>query len=213
MQQQQQQEMDSALYSELEEGERILWAGRPAPGSRNSASPTYVFIILATVFGLIGIAMLLTGFILSGTTSSRASQSASIVMFALGGSFAFTALLMGFFAAIFKQPLRGVLYAITDRRIITFNTGSTRIVTSYGRTDIGSVTRIERQDGTGDLIFAQTRMPGYGYGYGNVNYSYGSYGTGAYGPRAAGAMAGAGRFIGIPNVREVEHLLIRTFKA
>ncbi len=207
----QQQETEALLYAELEPEERIIWSGKPAQGAKNSNSPTVVFIILASVFGGIGIAMLVVGFILLSIGRTKDATAAMTVMLILGGTFFSLAIMFSLFAIFLRFPLSGLTYAITDRRIISINSGNMRVVTSYGKADISSITRLERQDGTGDILFGQNKMGGSGYNYG---YQYNASGTSTntYGPRTSGALRSSGSLIGIPNVREVEHIILRTFK-
>jgi len=217
MQQQTQQDMDSVIANELEEGERVLWTGRPHPSSRARGSQTRIFAILAIVYGAIGIAFILIGLIAAFTTSPRSMFGLLLGFSIPGGVFVLLAIILGIVAAVYRPNLKGAVYAITEQRIITATTDRVLIVNSYGKDDISSLTRIEQQDGTGDLIFAANKQASpYGM-YGNGYYSaYGGYGAGNTTGSNAGAIgrasSNAGRFLGIPNVREVERIVRRTFK-
>ncbi|MEO6889367.1 MAG: hypothetical protein ABI456_08850 [Ktedonobacteraceae bacterium] len=197
-----QHEIESLLPGELGEGEQVLWSGRPKPGARSRNSPGTVLLILALVYGLLGIAMLVLGFILSSALPDRASP-ASLVPYIMAAVFLFLTVLFVILGLILRQSLKGTLYAVTDQRIIVMNTGRTLTVDSYGRDDIGQIRRSERPDGSGDLTFASTntRMS-YGYGYNSA------YGNNAYGANTASM----GKFVGIPDVRAAERVVRRTFK-
>lgn len=200
----QQQAMEFPLERELAEGEELLWSGRPDPSRRAlSAGPNVAFMVLACVFGVIGVLLPVAAQIPSFIgIGSEAAAIISQVFYIIGGTFLFMAILFGIFAIAFRQPLRQMIYAITNQRVIILRRGATLTVDSYARNDIGRITRRERPDGSGDLIFADARSP---YGY---NYNSSAYGA----SNGNGTMFNAGRFTGIPNVRGTEHLLRSTFK-
>ena len=211
---QMQQEIDALIANELEEGERVLWTDRPHPNSKSSASPTTAFYIMATIFGAIGIMFTLISYILSAFNTEQGISDAVLGLSIPGVVFILLAIIFGLIALVYRPNLKGTVYAITDSRIITATTGRTLIVYSYGKDDIGVLTRIERPDGTGDLIFAANRQLGTYYS-GNYSYygaSYGSYGGGTRNVGTWGAAANAGKLLGIANVRDVERIVRRTFK-
>ena len=81
------------------------------------------------------------------------------------------------------------VYAITDRRCLIITAGDRTYVDAYGEEDIGSVKRIERRNGTGDLVFTAS---------------------------ASGAAKDASRvrkavFYGIPEIRQAEETARRAF--
>ncbi len=214
--QQTQQDMDSVIANELEEGERVLWTGRPHPSSRARGSQTRIFGILAIVYGVLGIFFIVIGLIAAVTTSPHSMLGLLLGLSIPGGIFIILAIVFGIVAAVYRPNLKGAVYAITEQRIITATTGRALIVYSYGKDDISSLTRIEQKDGSGDLIFtANSQAAPYGIGY-NAYRGYGGYSAGNTTGSNAGtigrASANAGRFLGIPNVREVERIVRRTFK-
>ena len=70
------QNMDALIAHELEEGERVLWTGRPDPNSKSSASPMLPFYIMTGVFGLVGILLILIGFIVSISVHGKSGSDA-----------------------------------------------------------------------------------------------------------------------------------------
>ena len=208
------QNMDALIAHELEEGERVLWTGRPDPNNKSSASPMMPFYIMTAVFGLVGILLILIGFIVSTSVHGKSGSDALLGLSIPGVVFIFMALVFGIISLVYRPNLKGTVYAITEQRIISVNSGNKLTVYSYGKNDIGVLNRIEQPDGTGDLIFAINRQTG---GY-NGNYSSYGAGYGTYGGSAGANMgnisiaANAGKFLGIPNVREVERIVRRTFK-
>jgi hypothetical protein len=201
-------EMDSILESELDEGERILWSGRPDPNSKSINMLSRVFVILSVVFGIVAVAVSIALIVLAAVSrGGNITPAVFIPLITVASAFLFMTILFAIFALVFRLPLRETVYAITDRRILILTSGSTLSIHSYSKADIGHLSRIERPDGTGDLIFAVPRVSNvYGYGYGM--HSSGAYGTGMYDP----GLSSASRFIGISNVRAVEQLVRRTFK-
>jgi hypothetical protein len=81
-------------------------------------------------------------------------------------------------------------YVVTDRRVIFFEPAfpSGRKVVSLRAGEIGPLERIERNDGSGDIVF----------------------GVPIFARLGEGATVMPRRFVGIPQVREVESLVRRT---
>ena len=200
------QEMELSLTRELTDGEELLWSGRPEPGSKSIASPGRVFLILGIVFIVVGIAILLGGFIILWTLEGR-ERDASVGLFITGGVFLIMGITFAISGLALRSTPRNTLYAVTNKRAIILRTGRYLTVDSYGKSEIGQVRRLERPDGTGDLIFSTQRSAsGYAYGYGGGYSSYGSYsGTGM-------SRYGAGMFNGIANVHAVERIVLNTLK-
>ena len=93
---------------------------------------------------------------------------------------------------LLQKQLRHTFYAITNRRalMMTALPGKSRAVVSYAREDIGTISREEGEGGWGDLTFGILR------------------------PATVGGrtLLTQSRFSGIPNVRQVEEIMFRTFK-
>ena len=213
MQQQIQQDMDSVIANELEEGERVLWTGRPHPTSRANNPQTRVFAIIAIIYGIVGLVMLFIGIIVSATVEGPGGKGTLLGLAIPGSIFVILAIVFGIVAAVYRPGLKSTVYAITEQRIIIVATSRVQITYSYSKGDIGPLTRIEQKDGTGDLIFSTNRQGApYGmYGY-NAYYNSSTSGTTTTSNMAVGrAAANAGRFLGVPNVREVERIVRHTF--
>lgn len=208
-----QQETDSLIARELEEGERVLWTGRPLSNRRTTSPVTLTFIILTAVFGAIGVIMLILAIIFTALLHTRGDADAALALYITGAVFLFLALIYGILSATIRQNARGTAYAITDKRILSISAGKILIVYSFTKNDIGVISRIERKDGSGDLTFASTNRAG-SYGYSNYGYygGYSGYGGGNYNMRNIAVTANAGKFINISDVREVERIVRRTFK-
>ena len=211
------QDAYALIANELEEGERVLWTGRPIMAHRATSPVTLTFLILTGVFGAIGLIMLILAILFTALLHARGGADASLTLYIIGAVFIFLALLYGILAATIRQSIKGTVYAITDQRILSISTGNMLIVYSFGKNDIGVVSRVERSDGSGDLTFATPNrsVSPYGIGY-NSGYGYyggySSYGAGNYSMRNIGVAANAGKFINIADVRDIERLMRRTFK-
>jgi len=184
------------LEKELLEGEQILWSGRPNPGARTSVSPTRVFLILGFIFLPIGLLVVVIGliFLLAQVFPPQAA-GASLGFLIPGGVFFLLGLIYLVIGLVGRVVPGNSLYAITDRRVIILRTGNLLRVTSYGKRSITQIQRVERPDGSGDLVFSGA--PSLYGAYNNSQSGYSSYTAGRQ-----------GLFAGIPNVRMVEQKLL-----
>lgn len=191
------QSMEASLSNELLEGEELLWSGRPDPKSRRIVSPARVFLILGLVFLPIGVLAVITGMaLLLSSVIPTEAQVGLLGLFIPGGVFFVLGLIYLIIGLAGRFPVRSALYAITNHRVIIMRFGRYLDVSSYYRQAITRVQRIERPDGSGDLIFVG--IPPTPYGNSGTNQSN----SGMY---SAGRL---GVFSAIPNVRLVEHTLI-----
>ena len=140
------------LEAELEAQEKLLWSGQPNPlRATRQTIPVFIFGVAWTAFTI--------NFIHLWWQGSRPSASFwgfSGIGFDL---FMVPFLLIGIGLVLspywaYLQSAKTV-YGITNKRVIIIAGGKSRQVESYGRTELGTIKRIERADRTGDLIFAQ----------------------------------------------------------
>jgi hypothetical protein len=182
--------VDPLVLRELRDGEQALWCGRPDPkrriegGGRASALEWSVRLRLA---GLLVVAILAAiSFFVQRRLPSAHTFTLLLVLAAVLLLFSLAGSLPTYARRrSARRDLRHFVYAITNQRILVINNARRHQegVQSYTRQEIGRIQRFER-DGWGDIIFGQ-------------------------GGQQAGAAA---RFIGIPDVRSVEALLLKTFK-
>src|SRR5215469_15178386 len=179
------QTMEASISNELLEGEDLLWSGRPDPRGRRIVSPARVFLILGLVFMPIGLVAVIIGLtLLLSSVIPPGSQAGLLGLFIPGGVFFVLGMVYLIIGLVGFSPSRNALYAITDRRVIILRPGRYMRASSYGKRAITQVHRIERPDGSGDLIFV-----------GNPPYSSNNqYNSGTY---SAGRL---GAFSAIPNV-------------
>ena len=89
----------------------------------------------------------------------------------------------------FAQYLKKIAYAVTDRRIIVVVGGPNRTVRSFTEINIDDVKAMQRPDGSGDLVFARpTQVDAQTLPILRIT-----------------------RFMAIPDVRDVERLVQKTF--
>lgn len=185
--------MEASLGNELLEGEELLWSGRPDPQRRSIVSPTRVFRILGLVFMPIGLVAVIIGLaLLLSSVIPSDSRAGLLGLFIPGGVFFLLGLVYFIIGLVGFFPTRNALYAITNRRVIILRPGRYLNVSSYGKRAITHVHRVERPDGSGDLIFIG-------------NPPYGSSGNN----QSTSSIGRQGTFSAIPNVRFAEQKLIR----
>lgn len=186
------QTTEASLSNELLEGEILLWSGHPDARKRGIVSPARVFRTLGLVFMPIGLLILLIGLILLlSPLSSSGFQAGLLALFIPGGVFFVLGLVYLIIGLVGFSPSGNTLYAITNQRTIILRSGRYRRVSSYGKRAISQVHRIERLDGSGDLIFV-----------GNAPYSSNQSNT------ATVSAARSGVFSAVPDVRLVERILL-----
>jgi hypothetical protein len=140
----------TAIESELDSDERIAWVGRPSP--RPFVVDTILLLILAVPFTLFPVIMIAAaaGFKIPGVNVA-ANQSAW---------FGVPFLLVGL--VLLSTPYRAVRiarrtgYVLTDRRAIIFDGGRRRTIHTFLPDRMRNLTRTERRDGSGGLIFLRS---------------------------------------------------------
>jgi hypothetical protein len=188
------QMMETSISSELMAGEELLWSGRPDPQRKSVVSQARVFLVLGWIYFLLGLALLILGFILLFAFGTSSVGGAILSTMIPGGIFFILGLVFLISAYDVYLTTKSTLYAITNRRAIVVRTGRYLRVISYGKRAIMQVQRFERPDGSGDLVFSGSLFL-------YSNYSSNSNSAG-YNLRRQVA------FIGIPNVRAVEQKLL-----
>jgi hypothetical protein len=167
------------LQNELEQDERVLWTGGPAPGRMAmQCIPIVLFGVPWTAFALFWMAM-------AGFGVSQSHESGPFFLFPLFG-LPFVLIGIGMLTSpLWASRSAGrTTYAVTDRRAIIVTGGRWRTVKSYWPRDIREIERRQRPDGSGDLLFAWEPYSG----------------SRSSRPARPG-------FYGIPNVQVVEGLL------
>jgi hypothetical protein len=149
------QTMEASISNELLESEELLWSGRPVTGGKSITSPARLFSILGLIYGGLGLlfmlVMLLIGLFVGGLNDAWPMLIPGSIFFILG-------LMFFIIGQVYRSSPRTTFYAITNRRIIILQGGRYLKAISYDIKAIHQVQRLERPDGSGDLVFSG--MPG-----------------------------------------------------
>jgi hypothetical protein len=175
--------LQTDLQREMDDGEQILWSARPDPMRvARQYIVLFVFGIPFTLFALfwMGMTTMITGFMPGEFTPFKLFPLFGVPFVLVG---------LGLLSAPFRayHKARSGAYAITNRRIIMIEGGTSRTVKSFVQKDVQQIERREHSNGTGDVIFARERVRG---SKGRIN------------TREIG-------FFGIAQAQEVERLLRR----
>ncbi|MGV8125176.1 MAG: hypothetical protein AB2L14_35970 [Candidatus Xenobiia bacterium LiM19] len=182
------QNMRLEAEKELEQGERLLWLGRPNPIRAGlSTIGTFIFGIPWTAFALFWT------YGAMGFNIKNLSKMGPMSLFPLFGiPFILIGIGMLLSPVLVYLENKRTLYIITDRRaaIIAIKITGSKTVQSYRADDIGSIERDEKADGSGDIFFVKDSDDG-----GKVR-------------RPSRTVA----FFGVPEVRQVEQAMVTALK-
>ena len=141
-------ELENKIRNELASGERILWLEQPIPRFLTAVSiSTFLFGIPWTAFTIFWM------FAAAGFRKPELSRG----IFNLFPLFGLPFFLVGI--GMLTSPLWSyrkalkTVYAITDRRAFVLISGRTTTIRSYLPERLQDIHRIEKRDGTGDVIF------------------------------------------------------------
>lgn len=140
------------VRDELQSGERVTWAGQPMPGrfARRSIGMV-LFAIPWTAFAVFWVA--------AASRFTAPDFSHPFDFFPLFGV-PFILIGLGMLTSPFWMRLkaRRTVYVITDRRAIILdgNLGRSTTVRSFEPARLGDIRRVQRPDGSGDLVFERT---------------------------------------------------------
>lgn len=162
-------DLDAVLRRELDEGERLLWVGRPIPAlyARRFLIPGVLLGTFALGFtAFIVVAMVANARELLGPrfqAGEFAGVAGDVALLAFFGVFAVVTL--GAAVFMYALPVRAnkraarTIYAVTDRRaivLVAFDDG--RVVErDYSADELGHLFRRQHADGTGDVHFESAR--------------------------------------------------------
>jgi hypothetical protein len=123
-------------------GERLIWADRPLPQSKERRRTG--FVALGLGFALVGLYW----------TSQAWAAGATVVWVGLP----FVALGIGFASAPWWRRRAPLVYAVSDQRALIIRAERQPRVRSFGPADLQELEIEERPDGSGDLIFRRETM-------------------------------------------------------
>lgn len=172
------------VENELDPGERVLWSAQPLRGTFVRTSIPFA------LFGVIWVGMVAPGFlhVWSSPESPNAVEFGArflMIPFLLVGVVMLSAPLWAL-----KQA-KNTVYVLTDRRALSFSKTLRNIaIKSFLPHQLRNLKRIQRNDGSGDIIIEQETV----------------YYKGRPRPRTVG-------FKGVPHVKQVEDMLETLAKA
>lgn len=171
-----------------------MWSGQPrAWGLARQSIGTAIFGVLFLAFAVFWVTMATT--MMSG---AKAPSILSTVFPLLGTPFVLIGLGMTVSPLLARLRASRTAYFVTDRRAVTIDAsafGSVSVL-SYGANDLSNMERVERTDGSGDLVFQR---------FASYSGARSDAGARKVTMRACG-------FIGIDDVREVERVVRETLK-
>jgi len=176
-------DLAARVASELDPAERLVWAGQP----RLDLMTRSAFLLVPC--GIVFTAFALIWIVLAAFLSAGIMAPCGLPFVAVG------ILLMG--SPIWlRWRARQMIYALTDRRALVWEPAwwGTVTVRAYTAAGLGRMSRTERADGSGDLVFEEF-----------TTVSNGTNGTTSHTTRRG--------FLAIDHVREVEDLVRRTLLA
>ncbi len=181
------------IEAELLAGEELLWAGQPGSSAAHDGVPLASSQTMAVIFGLLLAGVLVWGIFPMLTVKAFRMPLLWISLAVLFVGIGVMAVVLSRTLAL-SQRQRHIAYAITDRRALILTAQS---VQSYSAKDMQFIERRMRDGDRGDLIFQRETWAAPGY-----------YSSRMYSPRRYERQIG---FFDIPNVRQVEALMLETF--
>jgi hypothetical protein len=146
-------DLRNQLDKELLPGERIQWVGQPIPGRQFGTASRWGIVIFAIPWT--AFAVFWTSMAAKGVSKSHSAMAWAFPLFGVP----FILVGVGMLTSPFwgRKAAGKLVYALTDRRAIIFRRGlrNTISVRSFDSTKLTDLTRNERPDGSGDLIFTR----------------------------------------------------------
>jgi len=137
-------ELADRVAAELAPDERLLWVGQPRLDL--ATRPAFFLVPFGVVFAGFALVWMVGAVLLTGGLLAPCGLP-------------FIAVGIGFIASPvwLRRRARKTLYALTDRRAIVWEPGwfGAIAVRSYTAAGLGRMSRTERSDGSGDLVFEE----------------------------------------------------------
>lgn len=190
--------VDPSLQQELKPGEQLLWWGRPDLAHRaKTSSMQTINVAIYGILALVMVALIIFDVQLFHEESSLGGVDSNTVILLLVSIVLLGVYLYRLFQISHQRTqyitnLKQTIYGITNQRVIVMTaTAQNFIVNSYRANDIGQINRVETGGGWGDV----------------------SYGKARHIQRGRRTITLVEKLVGIPDVRLVEDLLVKTFKS
>jgi hypothetical protein len=182
-------ELETRVRSELQPGERLVWVGQPRPDLVVRAS---CFLVpFGLVFGGIAVFFIIMATTMMGGPANVGAPGFFRFFPLCGVPFVLVGLLLVASPIWLRRRAEKTVYALTNQRALIWEPGlfGNFTVRNYTAAGLGHVSRTERADGSGDLVFEE----------------YVTYGTDGQGHGTASTIRRG--FLGINDVRKVEELI------
>jgi hypothetical protein len=179
--------MEPIIERHLNDGERLLWTGKPDPGR---AGLRYLPLTIFSVFWLGMCSIVFGGMAFVTTGFSQAGTGSMLPGLGLTSIFAIPFVLAGLgclFSPVFGAiGASNTVYGITNKRLLIVRSFISTSVQTFRREDIWNVELTVRANGKGDIVFGRTER---------------------YGPNGTRQVS-ATCLLGIDDVQKVEQLLM-----
>jgi hypothetical protein len=141
-------ELAAKVEGELAEGERLQWAAQPAPMRSVARSiPIVAFGVAWTAFAVFWTCAA------SGALFDHGAQGGLFWLFGIP----FIVIGLGMLSAPLwaLRKAKRTVYAVTDRRAFILDSAMGTRIRSFGPEGLGDLERIERADGSGDIVIVR----------------------------------------------------------
>jgi len=160
--------MQAALDTEMQDGERVVWSGQPVPSRYKKEMKPAVFFGLG--FAALGAFFAVIGFTGMGQTAST-GPGMEWPPLIFGSLFVLIGLGVCQVPRFAGRIANITIYAVTDLRAIEVISAPPQPkVRSWTPADMTVIERVDYPDGIGDVYFARVRQPG-GGGWQRVGFS------------------------------------------
>jgi hypothetical protein len=183
-------ELEARVKAELQPDERLVWVGQPRPDLFVRAA--FFLVPFGLVFGGFALFWIVGSAAMMGGFGANQGFPGFLNFFPLCGvPFLLVGLAMVLSPIWLRRRARQTVYALTSKRAIIWEPGLVGSVTvrNYSAAGLGRMTRTERADGSGDLVFEE---------FVTTSTNSEGYRTSTTNRRG---------FLGIDNVRKVEELI------
>lgn len=186
-------EAEREINQELQPEETLVWIGQPNPARAVWSAGAPVMFLFGLVFTVFAFFWTLSAAapLLHSSHQRSAPNGFEIAFPFFGAPFILVGLSFLLRPYWMYRLASQTIYAVTSKRLVVISGMRIRSVQSINPDALTGIDRLERPDGTGDIVFRSNQAP-----------------VAQPGPRFANLAPG---FYGIPNVRDVESTIRNTF--
>ena len=163
-------EFEAKIRRELESGERIVWAARPAP--RFFTSGTTAVLVFALVWLTFSVSFTVVERLHPPAHGGGGDPTAGGAWLLLNALFILVGVVMLAAPFFMYWKSRNTVYAITDRRAIIIEGGWSTLVRTFYPEQLRDLYRRERKNGLGDVIMRRVMSAGAGNSEGGPSFQF-----------------------------------------